>query len=232
MGLEKNKYYRCLSCGRTYRCRAAGKPTSACGHPLEHQKEITKDEYRQIRRSCYRNQDRMEKQNSMAKEAAEMYGIPITDKDDAISIFGKAVGLKKQQVIRLFSEIGWRLYYRRQEKVRAKAQGGSITREEIENTPPAVDDLDFFNHLLLIVALARGIPHSLQMNTHPKFQEYTQFFSLAVYQFAYCYPRVNYCSQDGLCWLIDGLHEVLVGEGEKELALLEAEEILRKRRRR
>jgi hypothetical protein len=172
----------------------------------------------------------MEKQNSMAKETAEMYGIPITDKDDAVSIFGKAIGLKKQQVVRLFSEIGWRLYYRRQEKVRAKAQDGYITREKIENTPPAVDDLDFFNQLEMVAALARGIPHSLRMEMHPRFKEYSYFFALAIYQFAYCYPHVNNCSQEGLCWLLDGLHEILVREGEKELALLEAEEVLRTQR--
>jgi len=228
--LEENKYYRCQSCGRTYRCLGAGKPISVCGHALENQREITKDEYRQIRMSCYRNRDQVEKQNKQASEAAAMYGIPVSDKDDAISIFGKAIRLNKRQVIRLFSEMGWQLYHRRWEKVRAKAQDGSLTREDVDNTPPTKDDLDFFNKMELIVALARGMPHSLQMNIHPKFQEYTHFFSLAIYQFAYCYPLVNACSQEGLCWLFNGFREVLVREGEKELALLEAEEILREQR--
>jgi hypothetical protein len=142
----------------------------------------------------------------MAREEARKYGVSITEKDDAISIFGKVVGLKKQQVIRLFSEIGWRLYYRRAEKVRAKARDSCISRDEAENVLPAMDDLEFFDQLQLLVALARGIPHGLQMRMHPRFQEYTYFFSLAIYQFAYCYPHVNNCSQEGLCWLMDGLH--------------------------
>jgi hypothetical protein len=92
-----------------------------------------------------------------------------------------------------------------------------------------MDDVVFFNDLEMVVAFARGIPHSLRMEVHPKFQEYSYFFSLAIHQFAYCYPSVNYCSQDGLCWLFDGLKEIVAREGEKETALLEAEEILRKR---
>ncbi len=231
-GLEVNKYYRCLSCGRTYRCRVEGKSESACGHSLQNQKEITKSEYRQVRMSCYRNQDRMEKQNLAAREGAEVYDIPVTDKDDAISIFGKVVGLNKQQVIRLFTQLGWTLYWRQQKKIRTKAQDGSISRAKIENTPPEGDDLDLFNELELVVAFARGIPHSLRMEMHPKFKEYSYFFSLAIYQFAYCYPYVNYCSQDGLRWLFDGLQGILEAEGAKELVLLEAEEIFKKQRER
>lgn len=228
--LEVNKYYRCLSCGRTYRCRVVGNPASACGHPLQAQQEITKSEYSQIRMSCYRNQDRMQKQNKAAREGAEIYHISVADKDDAISIFGKVVGLSKEQVIRLFTQIGWTMYYRRQGKVRRKAQDGSISGEEKENTPPEVDDLDFFDELETVVAVARGIPHSFRMDMHPKFKEYSYFFSLAIYQFAYCYPHVNYCSQDGLRWLFDGLQGILEAEGRKESVLLEAEEILKKQR--
>jgi len=230
MHLKVNKYYRCITCGRTYRCRAAGIARSACGHPLEQQNEITREEYRQIRMSGYRNQDMMRNQNKIAREAAKEYSIPVSDRDDAISIFGKVVGLKKQDVIRLFTEIGWRLYHRRQAKVRAKSQGGSISSETVEKIPPAMDDVMFFNDLEVMAALARGIPHSLRMEMHPKYQEYSYFFSLAIFLFAYCYPKVNYCSQDGLCWLFDGIREVSAKEWEKDVVLWEAEEILRKHR--
>ena len=221
--LSPGHYYRCVTCGRTYRCRAV-----RSFHALDQHNEITKDEYIKIRMSCYRNQDRMEKQNKAAREGAEIYGITVTDKDDAMSIFGKAVGLNKQQVIRLFTHIGWTLYDRRQKKIRTKAQDGLVSRAEKENTPPEVDDLDLFNELEVVVAFARGIPHSFRMDMHPKFKEYSYFFSLAIYQFAYCYPHVNYCSQSGLCWLFDGLQGILEAEGRKESVLLEAEEILKK----
>ncbi len=230
MQLEKGKYYRCISCGRTYRCRIVGIAHSSCGHSLEQQKEITKSEYLQIRKNTYRDQDAMQETNKKVREAAERYSIPVSASDDAVSIFGKAIGLKKRQVISLFGEIGWQLYHRRQDKIKAKAHGGSMSREMAENIPPEMSDLMFFNNLEILVARARGIPHTLQMEMHPKYREYSYLFSVAIEQFAYCYPAVNYCSQEALRWLFGGIYELVAREGEKESALLEAEEILKKRR--
>jgi len=207
---EKGKYYRCGSCGRTYRCRVGGKPASTCSHPLDAQEEITQSEYAQIRKkSCYRNQERMERQTLQARKSAEVYGIDVTDKDDAVSIFGKDVGLSRREVIRIFAHIGWILFDKRGKKVMAKARAGVISREDAENTPPEADDLDLFYEMETLVAFARGIPRDFRMETHPRFEEYAHFFSLAIRQFAYCYPYHDYCSQEGLCWLFDGLEGIL-----------------------
>jgi hypothetical protein len=146
-----------------------------------------------------------------AKEAADRYGVPVAERDDAVTILGKSVGLKKQQIIRLFSEMGWLV--RRHHELKTEA-----------DALPTTDDLDLFSQLALIVALAREIPHNLRMNVHPRFEEFLHLFTLAIFQFAYGYPSMNTCSQEYLRWLFDGLHQMLLRQVENEQALIDTRE--------
>lgn len=110
-------------------------------------------------------------------------GVMPAENDDSISIFGKFLGMSKPEVIRLFREIGWRMFDR--------------YRKNYKGTP-SEDDGKYFLELLNLIALARGFKR------FPAEESICLmiFLGIGLLYYSFCFREDSNCPQSALRWTL------------------------------
>lgn len=111
------------------------------------------------------------------------HGVVLAENDDSISIYGKFVGLKKPEVIRLFREIGWRMFDR--------------YRKNYKGTP-SEDDGEYFLKILNLIAVSNGIKRFPAKDS----SGFMLFLVIGLLYYGFCFREDSNCPQSALRWTL------------------------------